>query len=134
MRRFISALVTTSKLVSTRADMNLRIYSPEELLELRERWGMPMMRRTCRRLRLLYRLHEPRQRVFRIAVKHACDRLEKQRVLEPGKAFALAALQHHHRLRSIDFENRHARDWAAWIVARVRIHNVVSADHDGDVS
>src|ERR1043165_8641489 len=73
--------VTTSKLVSTRADMNLRIYSPEELLELRERWGMPMMRRTCRRLRLLYRLHEPRQRVFRIAVKHACDRLEKQRVL-----------------------------------------------------
>src|SRR5690242_21728766 len=113
--------------------MNLRIYSPEELLELRERWGMPMMRRTCRRLRLLYRLHEPRQRVFRIAVKHACDRLEKQRVLETGKAFALTTLQHHHRLRAIDFEDRHAGDWARRIVTRVGVHNVVRADYDRDI-
>jgi hypothetical protein len=43
-------------------------------------------------LRVLHGLHESSQRVFRIAIEHACYRLKKQRVLETGETFALTAL------------------------------------------
>ena len=44
-------------------------------------------------LRVLHGLDQSRQRVFRVAIKHARYRLKKQRVLKTGKTFALAALQ-----------------------------------------
>ena len=46
-------------------------------------------------LRVLHRLHQPSQRVFRVAIKHACYRLEKQRILKTGETFALTTLQDH---------------------------------------
>src|SRR6185369_14580715 len=48
------------------------------------------------RLRVLYRLHQTRQCVLRIAVEHAGHRFEKQRVLETREALALTALQNHY--------------------------------------
>ena len=46
-------------------------------------------------LRVLNRLHQPHQRVFRVAIQHARYRFKKQRVLQTGEAFALPALQDH---------------------------------------
>jgi hypothetical protein len=44
---------------------------------------------------VLHGLNQSSQRVFRIAVEHACHRFKKQRVLETGETFALATLQNH---------------------------------------
>src|SRR6266852_6393306 len=44
------------------------------------------------RLRVLHGAYELRQRILRVAIKHAGVRLEEQGILETGKTFALPAL------------------------------------------
>src|SRR5882724_4601378 len=53
-------------------------------------------RENGKRLRVLHCTHKLGQRILRVSVEHAGVRLEEERILEPGKSFALSALQHHH--------------------------------------
>ena len=89
----------TSRLVNTSAVKNLRMQSPDfcslcfALCTLFLTKHKVQSSKMMLGLRVLDGLNESRQRVFRIAIKHACYRLKKQRVLQTGESFALATLQ-----------------------------------------
>jgi hypothetical protein len=59
--------------------------------------------------------------------------LKNRGILKARKTFALTALEDDDGFRVIDFDDRHAGDGAAGIIARIGIHDIVSADDDGDV-
>ena len=82
---------------------------------------------------MLYCAYQFRQRILGIAVKHSRDWFEEERIFETGEAFALSAFEDNDGFRVINFENWHAGDGAARIVARIGIDNIVRADDDCDI-
>src|SRR5579859_7473388 len=62
------------------------------------------------RSHLLDRLDQVCQAAFGVAIEHAGDGFEEERIFQTGKALAFAALEHHHGLCLIDFYDGHTGD------------------------
>src|SRR5689334_6291959 len=77
-----------------------------------------------------YSLYELSQRRLRVPVQHAAVGLEKERVNQAGKPFALAALQYHDGFSAVDLQDGHSGDDALWVISRFWVHNIIRTDHD----
>jgi diguanylate cyclase (GGDEF)-like protein/PAS domain S-box-containing protein len=73
------------------------------------------------------------QHLLRIAEQHAVVLLVEERIVHAGVAGGHAALHDDRGLGLPDFQHRHAGDRAGRVVLRRRVHDVVGADHHGDV-
>src|SRR5215475_7616378 len=71
----------------------------------------------CGRLQALDVLDQPVDRLLRVAEQHHRLRVVEERVLDAGEARVHAALEHDHRLRLVDIQDRHSVDRTALVVA-----------------
>src|SRR2546427_30883 len=102
--------------------MRLRIWGQSPFLwkGIRPRISMPAVERL--------QLTDQRGRRFgTVAVQHAGVVGVEQRILDAGKAGALAALDHHHVAGVDHVQHRHAVDRAGRVGARDRIDHIVGA-------
>src|ERR1700737_4062356 len=87
---------------------------------------------TVARLQRLELLADLTDRLLRVAEQHRRALVVEQRVVDPGEAGVHRPLQHDHRSRLVDVEDRHAVDRRVRLVTRRRVGDVVGTDGDRD--
>src|SRR5260370_28667798 len=81
-------------------------------------------------LDFLHRLRQVGKTAFGVAVKHAGDRFEEQRVFQPGEPFALTAFEHHYGLGPVHPDDGHAGNGALGMVPRLGVdHTMKPGQH-----